>query len=138
MKSAESNKDYVCFRIKGNCMNRPIEADNLLLIKLKNNTAEFKIGDVIVYKKARLEELFAHRLVKIIHEDGNKVYVIKNDSLLLSKTCDKVKSDQIIGKAIAVIKNDKVIGLNKGISYIGFLNEKIARRLKSLILEIKK
>jgi len=134
MDNVKTKKDYLFLKIKGSCMNKPINSNNLLLIKLKDDTVKFKIGDVLVYEKVPRKEFFAHRLVKIFYEGDVRLYMMKGD---FSKTCDTVKFNQIIGEAIAVIKNNKIVRLNKDINYLKFFTDKIVRKMKLITFKAK-
>jgi len=74
---------------------------------IKRVTAKaLKIGDIILYRLDN--QLVCHRLVKIKEDAGYLLYTRGDNS---SSKSEPVKEEMLVGKAIGVLKNGKVINL---------------------------
>ncbi len=82
--------------ISGSCMSPIINDGDSLLIKYGKNN--IYVGDVLVYGTPG--KLYAHRVLKIEHREGNDVFLLKADR---SYSFDQpVTSEQVLGKVIEV------------------------------------
>lgn len=91
----------IFIKVLGNSMKPSISSGDIIFI---NKDFNIKIGDIIFYKRG--DKFFAHRTIF----KGKDYFSTKGDKIPFF---ERVKIDQVLGKVIMVIKENKIIDLEK-------------------------
>lgn len=118
IENIKINEDFICFKTSGCCMEPLITNGNLVLVKLFKRDEDLKKGDIVVYKTKFSKKPFAHWLIKKIVKKERSIYITRNNYFGLKS--HEVTMNEIIGKVVAVVQNNKVKALNRKISYPQF------------------
>jgi len=94
--------DTIISTISGESMIPTLWHNNQILIK-KISPFKLKERDIVVYKNDFIN--VAHRIIKIKRISGELVFSVRGDS---NRKIEKVSSNKIIGKVIAVYRRDKL------------------------------
>ena len=95
--------EYLYLKVKGNCMVPNICDSDTLIIKSVSEDS-FKIKDIVAFKYKG--NTFAHRILDIRRSNGT-IFFTKGDRAFFIEP--SVKYDDVLGKVIAVVKNNNLI-----------------------------
>lgn len=101
----EAEKDLLFFKAKGTSMRPFFKTGDMFIVK-KVYAKNIKIGDIIAYNTIQHKDTICHRLIKKACCGNNYVLYARGDMSVQS--AEKVAEADLIGKAIAVIRNGRV------------------------------
>jgi len=103
MSDILNEQDSVMFRMNGNSMFPNLRDGDLGVIQ-KCSPGDLQIGDIVVFRTNK--NFIAHRLTKILHKDGQIVFVAQGDKNLL--TDPPFSTESFSGKMIGFKRKDKI------------------------------
>ncbi len=101
-----NSNQFVKVKLGGYSMYPFIKAGDIALIK-KCKLDELNIGDIIVFKLNN--KWIAHRLIKVISENGDKILITKGDSEL--KNDKPITEKEFTGKIVSITHKNREIDL---------------------------
>jgi len=98
------------FQDKGLSMWPSLKGEEKLIVK-KVPLSNLKIGDLLVYRSK--EKIICHRLIKKVKDKNRYIIYARADASL--GLPELVKEEMLLGKVIGILKNNKIIYVDKPI-----------------------